>query len=1128
MREKLNRGDWLFLGVCTVIFAAGLAIGIAYFDDAFPEASIDFRYNRGTSQPIAQGLLEAQKLDLTGYRHAAEFDHDDTSKIFLERELGLEKANQLTGSDVQIWYWRHRWFKPLQIEESHVDVAPGGAIVSFYHRIPEDRAAPSLSAIAERGAAEAFLRRVGVLPERLQFVSRSEQKLPKRTDVTYVWEAKDIRPAGAPYRYQIVMRGDRVGAFSQYLKVPDPWIRSYQELRSKNTAAAWVDQIFLAITVIAALVIFITRMRRGDVHLRFALGTGLIGALLWIVVSLNEFPSALANYNTSTSFPAFLARQILLPILIGVVTGVFLAVIVGSGEALYRERLPNQLAMPRIASRRALTSKRVFKSFILGYTLFAAFLAYQALFYIAARRFGAWAPADIPYTSILNSAFPWAAVLFMGFFPSVSEEFMSRAFSIPFFERFLKSPLMAIILAGFIWGFGHVAYPNQPFYIRGVEVGIAGVVIGALMYRYGLLGLLIWHYTVDALYTAFLLFRSGNPYYIFSAGLASLIFVIPAVAAMVLYRRNGGFVVDDDLSNAAIGTAAAPQVAEEVRAVEPEVTSSVPVTGRALVILALAIAAAVGAFLLSGPSFDDVINYRLSKQDASDLARRHLAGLRIRNLPSRILPLAVPGFRWWNPASRREEGGNPGDYDEAAHQYLLRHADPPVPRILDMQRNKVEAATWMVRMFTPGKKNEIFVEVDPRTSRAVGMHEYLDQDAPGATLEQTAADAIARSELGRYGLRAEDFEIKEALQFQQPGRRDWLFHFQEKTPLAAEAFRRATVRISGDRVTQFAKTIHIPEQARRDFAEEGILNTMLLIAKIVAVISLLGVVIYGVVAAARDNRFAWKPATKVTAFLAIPAIAAVLLNRELLMAQYDTAMPWETFSIVIIVGIIFAVAFQLGMAWLSVAVLETAIPAARRVIGPSGARRFGAAAVVATVTLLSILALYTAIKRALPNLIPRMLRAEALEISELVAIPLPALSVIWQAILTALIASAAVAGIVAAIAATPPNRRFVIYAILFGSILLLTIDSDVTPSQLPLALLIGTVTTAIVWVAVKYILRDNLLAYPVAFFTVALLSGIVTLLPNDRPDLQLNAYALIALGLAVLVWYGTTSLSSRA
>ena len=142
-----------------------------------------------------------------------------------------------------------------------------------------------------------------------------------------------------------------------------------------------------------------------------------------------------------------------------------------------RERLPQHLAIPNLWQRKALASKRVLLSFVIGYALVAFFLAYQVAFYLIAEKFGAWSPAEVPYDEMLNSAFPWIAVLFAGFFPALSEEFLSRAFSIPFFEKIFRSRLLAIVLAGFMWGFGHATYANQPFFIRGLEVGLAGVLL---------------------------------------------------------------------------------------------------------------------------------------------------------------------------------------------------------------------------------------------------------------------------------------------------------------------------------------------------------------------------------------------------------------------------------------------------------------------------------------------------------------------------------------------------------------------------------------------------------------------------------------------------------------------------
>ena len=163
-------------------------------------------------------------------------------------------------------------------------------------------------------------------------------------------------------------------------------------------------------------------------------------------------------------------------------------VMTAPGETIYRSAYPRKMAIPTIFTWQGFRTKEFFFSTPRGAHRSPASSSPTSASSTASRpRSAPGRPADVPYDDLLNSAFPWAFLLFIGFLPAVSEEFMSRAFSIPFFEKILRSRLLAVILAGFIWGFGHATYPNQPFYIRGLEVGIAGCLIGVLMIRFNVL-----------------------------------------------------------------------------------------------------------------------------------------------------------------------------------------------------------------------------------------------------------------------------------------------------------------------------------------------------------------------------------------------------------------------------------------------------------------------------------------------------------------------------------------------------------------------------------------------------------------------------------------------------------------
>ena len=118
------------------------------FYRAFPEASIDFKVSRDDARNIADRFLSDQGYRLEGYRQAAQFTYDEQAKTFLEREVGLERANRIMGTRVRLWRWAYRWFRPLQKEEYNVEITPRGQLAGFEHVLPEDAARPAATADA--------------------------------------------------------------------------------------------------------------------------------------------------------------------------------------------------------------------------------------------------------------------------------------------------------------------------------------------------------------------------------------------------------------------------------------------------------------------------------------------------------------------------------------------------------------------------------------------------------------------------------------------------------------------------------------------------------------------------------------------------------------------------------------------------------------------------------------------------------------------------------------------------------------------------------------------------------------------------------------------------------------------
>jgi membrane protease YdiL (CAAX protease family) len=1108
---RSDRSDARFLIVCSVIAAVSIAVIVWGFDETFPEASIEFRVDRDGSREIAARFLEQIGIGSGFEKSSSRFGWDSRAKIFLERNLDSDQLESTLENDVEIWYWRHRWFTPLEVSEARVDVAPSGRIVAFELIVPEDQARGPMATEQARSRALEFLGSVGIRTADLEPEAVATRQLPNRIDTTVTFASASIRPGGAPYRHAVTFHGDRLAGYRQYVDVPDSWTREYTELRSKNHAAGAVDSILILITVLAALVVFISRLRREDVAVKFTISMAIAGGLLSLAVSLNSWPAALASYDTETSWNAFVTQQVIFSLIEAFTLGVFLMVVTGAGEALYRERLPGQLAMPRLFRRDALRSRRVVLGLVLGYTLVPAFIAYQTIFYRTASRFGAWSPVQVPYDDILSSALPWAAVLFMGFFPAVSEEFLSRAFSIPFFERVLRSRLTAIVAAGLIWGFGHAAYPNQPFWIRGVEVGLAGIVIGFLMLRYGLLPLLVWHYTVDAVYTALLLFQSGNAYYIGSAALASLVFLLPLVVALTLAIRHRGFKPDEDLTNASIGSAPVP-------AAEPRVSHRLEgeekITAARAAVAVAVIALAVVGWWLRPPLIDDVAVWPISKRQAVEIAKEHLADPGAAIEGKRVVAVTGRGFRSWNDRGGNEEGGAPGGYARVAAEEIVESGG--VDRLLSAQREEVEAATWIVRFFEPLVKDEIHVEIDPRTRKAVGHHRRLEQSAPAERLGRSAAIDRAHGEMARYGLDPGRFELKEAIPIEQPARLDWLLHFDERELIVPGVARRASIRLAGSEVTQFAKTVRTAERLIVRESRRTLAQTSLLFLQFAGILGVIALLAHGFVAGAKANGIHLRFGIRAALIAAPFALLVAGLRAPRVASYYDTAIAWETFLVGAGTELVLGVAAQLAIILVAGIVIETVSPAAISALGREGRGRYGRAAAVATLALAGAMAILGLGVNLLPRLAPSLLPIPQVSIPSWADSPFPIAGLIWIGALTGFVAAAAASAVGASIRET--RRPGVVLLLAVLTLAGTQLDASANGPEIAGTLVVATALSAIAVFGSRWLLGTNPLSWSAAPFAAVLLVSAIPLFNSQRPEVTAHGAAAIALALACIAF----------
>ena len=805
---------WVLLGIVGVLFA------YKYFFQAFPEASVDFKVSRAEALTRAQQFVGSLGEDVSGYQSAIVFEVDDNAKTYLEREVGLEQANRMMSTELNIWYWKVRFFRPKQEEEFGVQVSPGGEIVGYTHKVEEARAGASPDRAAAEAAAQNFLRnKMGVDLSKWTFLPEeaNSSKKPNRLDWSFTWEKRGFRAKDAPYRLRVELQGDRAGGSKEFLQVPEAWERSYAKLRSKNILYNQVAIVPYLALMVAVVGLGILLTMRKQTSWGGAIKLGIVVTVLLTLMQLNNWPLNRMGYDTNSTYGSFVFEEFAKALLFGVLSALTVVLPIPGGEPLYRWSQPGRLRLAKAFTLRGLRSKEFFSSATVGLSLAAAHIGFIVAFYIVARHYGAWAPQDLNYENSVNTTFPWISGVAIGMLAATSEEFLFRLFAIPFLKRLTGSTIVAVIVPAFCWSFLHSAYPNEPPYIRGLEVGLIGIVAGIVMLRWGILATLIWHYTVDASLVGLLLVRSNSLYFKISGVVVGLAALAPLIFAGVSYLSRGRFERDEDLLNSAepiqeisFESPPEPEAPEAAAGVLRRYDALTPST--MIFLAACLVLGGTAAWRFKTPSLGDYLKLSV---DARTAKVRADEVLRQRGL---------------DPNSYRHATIFTDFTDPLTNEFLRQRVG--IARLNEIYATQVPGAIWQVRYFRDSQPEEFSIKLSP-DGVLLAVNHKLAEDAPGASLSKEEAVAKAEKYLREVKkLDLNQWSLVEANSDKRIHRTDHELAWQQRTPIdsgstssndaVSHAYVRIKLAVLGDEVAEYRGSYYPKPEAREELeAREG-------------------------------------------------------------------------------------------------------------------------------------------------------------------------------------------------------------------------------------------------------------------------------------------------------------------
>ena len=692
---------------------------------------------------------------------------------------------------------------------------------------------------------------------------------------------------------------------------------------------------------------------------------------------------------------------------------------------------------------------------------------------------------------MLNTTFPWLAVLFIGFYPAVNEEFMSRVFSIPLVAKLTRSRVASVVIPALIWGFAHANYPAQPFYIRGVEVSIAGLFVGIILYRFGVVPCLVWHYVVDSGYTSMLMVRSGNLYLVVTAlvGVGALLF--PLAATLVGAWRRGGFVDDPGVLNAADPTPPEPPPRFRRRrrrsrrrrcAWRCRSVSSWPPLARCW----------CGAHRIPGR------NVGVTMRPAA-----------VRNAAESFLrDRGVDPSKW-----RLLVTANDDVLGRAARRYLLENGG-----LDQVAKFAAEVPAWRVRVFRPEDREGWQLAVDDGAGKVVRFEHSLREENAGAALTVEQARPKAEAALAAAGFDIGKLTFKEAKAEKRPARMDHTFTWKDTGRSVGEAEYLLDVTVQGDAVDGVSRRLKLPEawERARDKA------TALYYARLAAMFAFIALLVtHGLVVfyrGVRGGAVAWRPVLGASALLLALFAAAIAVNSPLMWEKYDPSMPEALFRISTLIGIAIVTLFVGVLAVLVTGALTACFPGARSAADPAARRLVaGPTAAAAVAAVGAALAFKGAVGLA-RGALPRAFSDAPVGIPEAAATAIPGVGTLQGGVMLVLMALALIG---VAVHLWVGLGKAWLKALVAAGLLLtvLPVGSGATALEVAAGFVQAVALVAGVALLARFALGANPAAYVLGAAWLGVLVAASPLIAQPGAFYALQGWAVVAVAVAASAWW---------
>lgn len=919
-QTKSNTGIDKALFALLAVGLVGAACFFSKLDDVFPAASIDLRLNKEQIEQKAREALRSIGSSDKDLICATTFSSQDYQEIFLEHEYPVSRANELMRAEVPVWLWSTRFCKPSALEEHRLWLTTDGRLNSYGHTIEAERAIPSLSHAAAKKVAIDFARRQAAInlpdepviedekaneardeknasgptsqspeqPEHKDSVSGTAKpgaaknasnlkliidgtvKQSNRLDHYFTWEDQSKDYKGGRLRTYIYVSGNIVTEFSYALHVPDSFERKYNHIRSYNDLLSSIAEVLFSCLTGALLFVFVWALSTGQVRWRLTLVLAFLASVGTCLNTANNWPVIVKGYTTTRTFQNFLFDTGINTLVQALIAGLSAIVLIGGTEALYRRAFPDKLMVDVLLKPLSLRCKQLHESLFAGLSMFGVQLGWITFYYLTGRMAGVWSPLQMREVAVLSSVVPAWSSFSMAVEASVFEELLCRVLCLVLVQKLTRNFWIANFVQAVGWAFMHSNYPQEPAYVRGVELSFVGFAFGMLLRRFGILPSIVSHFTYNCLLGVLPLLSPNTPLLLISA----LVAISPAFIWFLLSAlsvKKKGYVDESALLNSCDSPAPKKNVVEADLLLDYHYS---PVSRTYLISIATTAAISVALCFLPVRQIGQDARLAVSREQALENAKGYLKSR------------GIADDGWQITTQLRE------NLDNEEIQYGFEKEG--LAKVTEVMRSARYPLIWYIRFFKPQQPDFYEVMISP-IGRPIGLSVHKADEAEGETLSEADARAAVEQFMESDRPEFHRLNLGASSQTKRDKRVDHTFIYEAPEYRLGDARLRVSISTVGAEVDRPYVNWDIPsawtyERSKKTFKDEIVSyanQALLLVSGGLGVAWLVGLL--------RSQSVHWRPALMVAILYAITSFGEAINEAPLMLLSYSTDIPLASF-----------------------------------------------------------------------------------------------------------------------------------------------------------------------------------------------------------------------------------------